>query len=141
MQDKNKKTYKIDEIDSVAKWIINLSSHKILALYAPMGAGKTTLIKSLVKELGSGDTVSSPTFGLVNEYALETGELLGFHFDFYRLNDESEAMDMGLDDYLSSNGWIFMEWPEKIPNLLPADIQNITIEIIDETTRKLILSK
>ncbi|MBU2901905.1 tRNA (adenosine(37)-N6)-threonylcarbamoyltransferase complex ATPase subunit type 1 TsaE [Maribacter dokdonensis] len=133
--------YNKGELPNVAKQIVTHSKSKILAFYAPMGAGKTTLIKSLVKELGSSDTVSSPTFGLVNEYALETGELLGFHFDFYRLNDESEAMDMGLDDYLSSNGWIFMEWPEKIPNLLPADIQNITIEIIDETTRKLILSK
>ena len=133
--------YNEGELPNVAKQIVTHSKSKILAFYAPMGAGKTTLIKSLVTELGSGDTVSSPTFGLVNEYALETGELLGFHFDFYRLNDESEAMDMGLDDYLSSNGWIFMEWPEKIPNLLPADIQNITIEIIDETTRKLILSK
>lgn len=133
--------YNEDELPNVAKQIVTHSKSKILAFYAPMGAGKTTLIKSLVKELGSSDTVSSPTFGLVNEYALETGELLGFHFDFYRLNDESEAMDMGLDDYLSSNGWIFMEWPEKIPNLLPTDSQNITIEIIDETTRKLILSK
>ena len=133
--------YNEGELPNVAKQIVTHSKSKILAFYAPMGAGKTTLIKSLVKELGSSDTVSSPTFGLVNEYALETGELLGFHFDFYRLNDESEAMDMGLDDYLSSNGWIFMEWAEKIPNLLPTDIQNITIEIIDETTRKLILSK
>lgn len=133
--------YNEGELPNVAKQIVTHSKSKILAFYAPMGAGKTTLIKSLVKELGSSDTVSSPTFGLVNEYALETGELLGFHFDFYRLNDESEAMDMGLDDYLSSNGWKFMEWPEKIPNLLPTDIQNITIEIIDETTRKLILSK
>lgn len=105
--------YNEDELPNVAKQIVTHSKSKILAFYAPMGAGKTTLIKSLVKELGSSDTVSSPTFGLVNEYALETGELLGFHFDFYRLNDESEAMDMGLDDYLSSNGWIFMEWPEK----------------------------
>ncbi|KSA13568.1 tRNA (adenosine(37)-N6)-threonylcarbamoyltransferase complex ATPase subunit type 1 TsaE [Maribacter dokdonensis] len=133
--------YNEGELPNVAKQIVTHSKSKILAFYAPMGAGKTTLIKSLVKELGSSDTVSSPTFGLVNEYALETGELLGFHFDFYRLNDESEAMDMGLDDYLSSNGWIFMEWAEKIPNLLPTYIQNITIEIIDETTRKLILSK
>ena len=134
-------TYTLDQLEEASNFVLKNANSKIILFEGEMGSGKTTLIKSLVKELGSSDTVSSPTFGLVNEYALETGELLGFHFDFYRLNDESEAMDMGLDDYLSSNGWIFMEWPEKIPNLLPSDIQNITIEIIDETTRKLILSK
>ena len=84
-----------------------------------MGAGKTTLIKALVKELGGTDTVSSPTSGLVNEYETKTGELLGYHFDFYRLNDETEAMDMGLEDYLNTSAWIFMEWPEKIPGWFP----------------------
>ena len=133
--------YREGELGNIAKQIVAHSKSKTLAFYAPMGAGKTTLIKSLVTELGSNDNVSSPTFGLVNEYAYETGEPLGYHFDFYRLKDETEAMDMGLDDYLSSGVWLFMEWPEKIPSLLPLDIQNITIEIIDETTRKLILSK
>lgn len=132
--------YSKKQISNLAKYIIKNTKSKTLAFYAPMGAGKTTLIKSLVKELGSNDNVSSPTFGLVNEYAYETGEPLGYHFDFYRLKDETEAMDMGLDDYLSSGVWIFMEWPEKIPSLLPLDIQNITIEIIDETTRKLTLT-
>jgi tRNA threonylcarbamoyladenosine biosynthesis protein TsaE len=131
--------YKESELIDIAKEIIKSSSSKTLAFYAPMGAGKTTLIKELVKELGSNDNVSSPTFGLVNEYALESGELLGYHFDFYRLNDEEEAMDMGLDDYLASEGWIFMEWPEKIPSLIPNDVQNIKIEIIDKRTRKLTL--
>ncbi|TDT45127.1 tRNA threonylcarbamoyladenosine biosynthesis protein TsaE [Maribacter spongiicola] len=132
--------YTESELNSIAKQIIKSASSKMLAFYAPMGAGKTTLIKALIKELGSSDNVSSPTFGLVNEYALESGELLGYHFDFYRLNSEEEAMDMGLDDYLASKGWIFMEWPEKIPNLIPNDVQNIKIEIIDERTRKLTLS-
>lgn len=131
--------YTESELNTIAKQIIKLSSSKTLVFYAPMGAGKTTLIKALIKELGSNDNVSSPTFGLVNEYALESGELLGYHFDFYRLNDEEEAMDMGLDDYLASKGWIFMEWPEKIPNLIPNDVQNIEIEIIDKRTRKLTL--
>ncbi|TDS20783.1 tRNA threonylcarbamoyladenosine biosynthesis protein TsaE [Maribacter caenipelagi] len=133
--------YKQSELKNIAKQIIEHSHSKSLAFYAPMGAGKTTLIKAIVKELGSSDNVSSPTFGLVNEYALESGELLGYHFDFYRLDDEEEAMDMGLDDYLSSGNWIFMEWPEKIPSLIPNDIQNITIEILDEVTRRLIISE
>ena len=132
--------YKQSELKNIAKQIIEHSHSKCLAFYAPMGAGKTTLIKAIVKELGSSDNVSSPTFGLVNEYALESGALLGYHFDFYRLDDEEEAMDMGLDDYLSSGNWIFMEWPEKIPGLIPNDIQNIKIQILDEETRKLTLS-
>ena len=131
--------YGENELKKIANEIINNSKSKILAFYAPMGAGKTTLIKALVRELGGKDNVSSPTFGLVNEYANINGELLGFHFDFYRLEDENEAMDMGLEDYLSTNGWVFMEWPEKIPNLVPIDAQIIKIEILSEKTRKLLL--
>ena len=131
--------YNLSEILEVAQAVIRNSKNKTLAFYAPMGAGKTTLIKALVKELCGTDNVSSPTFGLVNEYENKTGELLGYHFDFYRLNDETEAMDMGLEDYLNRSAWVFMEWPEKIPNLVPADAQVIKIEVIDENTRKLFL--
>ena len=131
--------YGENELKKIAKEIIHNSKSKILAFYAPMGAGKTTLIKALVKELGGKDNVSSPTFGLVNEYENLNGELLGYHFDFYRLEDENEAMDMGLEDYLSTNGWIFMEWPEKIPNLVPINAQIIKIEILGKKTRKLTL--
>ncbi len=131
--------YKETELVKAAKIVLHNTKSKVLALYAPMGAGKTTLIKALVKELGGRDNVSSPTFGLVNEYETENEVLLGYHFDFYRLNDETEAMDMGLEDYLNTDGWIFMEWPENIPNLVPVDAQHIKIEIIDEQTRKLTL--
>ncbi len=131
--------YTQKEIQHTAKKIIENTKSQIIAFYAPMGAGKTTLIKAIVKELGSTDEVSSPTFGLVNEYAKENGELLAYHFDFYRLNDETEAMDMGFEDYLNSDGWIFMEWPEKIPNLIPDDVQSIHIEILDEQTRRLVI--
>jgi tRNA threonylcarbamoyladenosine biosynthesis protein TsaE len=131
--------YREKELVKATKTVLDNTKSKVLAFYAPMGAGKTTLIKALVKELGGMDNVSSPTFGLVNEYETENGELLGYHFDFYRLNDETEAMDMGLEDYLNTDGWIFMEWPENIPNLVPVDAQHITIEIIDEQTRKLTL--
>jgi len=132
--------YKEKDLSNIVKQLIEKSNSKTLAFYAPMGAGKTTLIKAFIKELGSKDNVSSPTFGLVNEYALENGELLAYHFDFYRLEDEVEAMDIGIDDYLTSDSWIFMEWPEKIPNLIPKDVQEITIEILDESTRRLKLS-
>tara|TARA_R110002051_G_scaffold165130_3_gene235965 strand:- start:26148 stop:26567 length:420 start_codon:yes stop_codon:yes gene_type:complete len=131
--------YGIGELRKISKEIIKNSASRILAFYAPMGAGKTTLIKALVNELGGQDNVSSPTFGLVNEYAKTNGELLGYHFDFYRLKDENEAMDMGLEDYLNTVAWVFMEWPEKIPNFVPPDAQIIKIEILDAKTRKLIL--
>tara|TARA_R110002167_G_scaffold331200_1_gene537903 strand:+ start:55 stop:474 length:420 start_codon:yes stop_codon:yes gene_type:complete len=131
--------YGENELNKIANEIIHSSKSKILAFYAPMGAGKTTLIKALVKALGGKDNVSSPTFGLVNEYENLNGELLGYHFDFYRLEDENEAMDMGLEDYLSTNGWFFMEWPEKIPNLVPKEAQIIKIEILSEKSRKLTL--
>ena len=131
--------YSENELRKIANEIIHNSKSKILAFYAPMGAGKTTLIKALVKELGGKDNVSSPTFGLVNEYENLNGDLLGYHFDFYRLEDEMEAMDMGLEDYLNTKGWVFMEWPEKIPNLVPIDAQIIKIEILSEKTRKLLI--
>lgn len=131
--------YKENELQKIASEIIENSKSKIIAFYAPMGAGKTTLVKALVKKLGGTDTVSSPTFGLVNEYRLKNEELLGYHFDFYRIDNEIEVMDMGIDDYLNTDKWVFMEWSEKIPNLIPLNTQKIEIEILDERTRKLTL--
>lgn len=130
-------TYTIKQLDQVAKQIISTVPSKCLAFYAPMGAGKTTLIKALIAQLGGLDEVSSPTFGLVNEYQDTKGQVLAYHFDFYRLNDEMEAMDMGMEDYLDSDVWIFMEWPEKIPNLIPIDTVAITIEILSPTERRI----
>lgn len=132
-----KLTYSEKNIRQTAKEIISTATTKCLAFYAPMGAGKTTLIKALVAELDSLDTVSSPTFGLVNEYHDANGVVLAYHFDFYRLEDEMEAMDMGLEDYLHSDAWIFMEWPEKIPSLLPNDVSKIEIEILSPTKRRI----
>lgn len=129
--------YSQNQLKEIAKKMITSASSRCLAFYAPMGAGKTTLIKALVAELGSSDTVSSPTFGLVNEYHNAKGQVFAYHFDFYRLEDEMEAMDMGLEDYLHSDAWIFMEWPEKIPNLIPPDTMNINIEILSPTERRI----
>ncbi len=130
-------TYSEENINEIAKKIISTVRSKCLAFYAPMGAGKTTLIKALVAELGGLDVVSSPTFGLVNEYHNTNGEVLAYHFDFYRLQDEMEAMDMGLEDYLDSERWIFMEWPEKIPNLIPTEAAIIHIEVLSPTERSI----
>ncbi len=133
-------SYKKYELSSIAQKIIFESQSKIICLYGPMGAGKTTLTKALVKELGGSDDGSSPTFGIVNEYHLKSGGLLGYHFDFYRLNDEIEALDLGFEDYLNQNVWVFIEWPEKIPSFLPEDSTYIHIKILDHETRALLIS-
>lgn len=133
-------TYTLDTIQEAAKSIIGNGKSKILCLYGEMGAGKTTLTKALVKELGGTDEVNSPTFGIVNEYHLKSGKVLGYHFDFYRLNDETEALDLGFEDYLDQDVWIFIEWPEKIPSFLPEGAMNVHIKIVDMETREILLS-
>ncbi|MDX1326563.1 MAG: tRNA (adenosine(37)-N6)-threonylcarbamoyltransferase complex ATPase subunit type 1 TsaE [Arenibacter sp.] len=135
------KTYTLAQLESIVQYIIKETNSKTLCFHGEMGTGKTTLIKALVKELGGGDTSSSPTFGIVNEYHKKDGEVLGYHFDFYRLEDESEALDLGLEDYLYTDSWIFMEWPEKIPSLIPEYATHIHINLIDEKTRSLKISK
>jgi len=128
--------YQQNKIHEVAKKIVNTTSSKTLCLHGSMGAGKTTLIKALVKELGGAGDASSPTFGIVNEYHTEGGQLLGYHFDCYRLEDETEILDLGFEDYLNQDVWVFIEWPENIPSFLPENAFNIHIDIIDPETRK-----
>jgi tRNA threonylcarbamoyladenosine biosynthesis protein TsaE len=132
--------YNQNQLKEIAREVISSVTSKCIAFYAPMGAGKTTLIKALVAELGGLDEVSSPTFGLVNEYHNKKGELLAYHFDFYRLQDEMEALDMGLEDYLATDTWIFMEWPEKIPSLVPENSVTVRIEILSPTERQISFS-
>ncbi|MFN2262245.1 MAG: tRNA (adenosine(37)-N6)-threonylcarbamoyltransferase complex ATPase subunit type 1 TsaE, partial [Psychroflexus sp.] len=91
-----------------------------------------------VKSLGSNDIVSSPTFALVNEYETEENPI--FHFDFYRIENEEEAYDIGFEEYLDGNPWILIEWPEMIPNLWPEHFTKIEIEVENENSRKLTLS-
>jgi len=130
-------TYLEDEIQRVAKKLIATAASKTLCFYGPMGAGKTTLIKALVQELGGADEASSPTFGIVNEYHNTEGSTLGYHFDFYRLEDETEVLDLGFEDYLNQDVWIFIEWPEKIKSFLPKNTFDIQIELKDLTTREI----
>ena len=106
-----------------------------------MGAGKTTLIKALIQALGSEERTGSPTFGLVNEYADANGLPLAFHFDFYRLEIPEEVLDIGFEEYLQSETWIFMEWPEKIGAYLPEERWELQIEVIDSNTRKISVKK
>jgi len=122
-------SYTLDEISDIATKIIKVSSSKTLLFYGEMGAGKTTLIKELVKKLGSSDKVTSPTFSLVNEYLLTSGKI--YHFDFYRIEDETEALDIGIEEYFNEENWVFIEWPEKIKGLLPKKFTKLDLEKVD----------
>ncbi len=128
-------TYDLSEIDSIAKLLLSKVKSKTLLFYGEMGAGKTTLIKAIIKALGSKDIVSSPTFSLVNEYHTDQGKI--YHFDFYRIEDETEVLDMGFEDYLDSDSWKLVEWPQKIENLLEADMQKVEVFIENQRSRKL----
>ena len=126
--------YHIKNLPQVAATIIENSKSKIITFQGEMGAGKTTLIKELVKILGIDDVTSSPTFSLVNQYQSDHNVLV-FHFDFYRINTETEAMDMGIEEYFDSGAWCFIEWPDKVKNLLPLNIDEIIIKVISDQER------
>ena len=128
-------TYELSEIDSIAMQLLSKVKSKTLLFYGEMGAGKTTLIKALVKALGAEDAASSPTFSLVNEYHSDQGRI--FHFDFYRIEDENEVLDMGIEDYLNTESWKFIEWPQKIEKFLDYPTQKLEILVEKEGSRKL----
>jgi len=128
--------FSLDQIQEVAKQIVTQNPKKIILFNGEMGVGKTTLIKQLCKILGVEDATSSPTFSLVNEYYTSNNQIV-YHFDFYRLNKETEALDMGVDDYLYSGNWCFIEWSEKIENLIPDEHSVVTIELLADGKRSL----
>ena len=129
-------TFSIEQLPAVAQQILDNNPNKVILFNGEMGVGKTTLIKQLCKTLGVEDATSSPTFSLVNEY-LTTSNQTVYHFDFYRLNKETEALDMGADDYFYSGNWCFIEWSEKISSLIPEQHTTITIELLPSGERLL----
>ncbi len=118
-------TYTLPDLPKIAEQVLLAVPNKTLLFYGEIAVGKTTLIKEIVKQLGVKDTISSPTFSIVNEYEIEDDKI--YHFDFYRIEDEEEILDIGIEEYFYSNHWILIEWPEKIKNLLPAKKTNIKL--------------
>lgn len=110
------------------KLVSKFPDHRVFAFYGKMGAGKTTFIQAVCRELGTPDNVTSPTFALINEYKTEAGDSV-FHFDFYRIKNLEEAYDLGYEDYFYSGNYCLIEWPEKIETLLPQNYVEVKIEV------------
>lgn len=121
---------------AAAEFLEKIGDNTLVAFFAPMGAGKTTFTTAICKALGVTDPVGSPTFAIVNEYLRADGDYM-YHFDFYRINRLSEAIDIGLDDYLYSGCLCIMEWPENIEELLPDDTLRVTITVNPDLSRTL----
>ena len=125
----------LGDLPDAAEQILEaLDGRNVVALYGPMGAGKTTLVREICAQLGSEDTVTSPTFALINRYDTDKGEAI-FHFDFYRIERPEEAFDMGYEEYFYSDGLCLVEWPEKVEELLPDDVMKVTITPTSNTRR------
>jgi tRNA threonylcarbamoyladenosine biosynthesis protein TsaE len=128
---KTKMKIRIESLDTIneaaREFIKNMGEYRVFAFYGKMGAGKTTFIKALCKQLGSDDNVTSPTFAIVNEYTAEPSGDPIYHFDFYRIKKLEEVYDMGYEEYFDSGNICLIEWPELIEDLLPLDAAKVTI--------------
>jgi len=129
-------TFNLAQLPIIALELLQaLGSHRVVALHGGMGMGKTTLVHALCDVLGVRDPVGSPTFSIINEYNAEG--VIVYHIDCYRLRNETEAVEAGVEDCLFSGEWCFVEWPEIIPHLLPVNTAIVKISSINETTRRL----
>ena len=126
--------FDIESLPKIAEDVVKQLSKKTVLFYGEMGSGKTTLISTMVKVLG-GSNASSPTFSIVNEYQVNDG--LVFHFDFYRIENVYEALDLGFEDYLNSDAWVFIEWPEKIETILPEGCAEVHLSIETDGRRRI----
>lgn len=130
----------LNELKEAAQKVVNsFPNDRIFLFYGNMGAGKTTFINELCLALGVTEHTSSPTFSIVNEYHFPSGNI--FHFDFYRLKSELEALDMGYEEYFYSGDYCFVEWSEKIPNLLPLNYIKVAIEVVENQHRLITIEK
>ena len=127
--------FNLSDLPYIAKEILLEVPNKTLLFYGTMGVGKTTLIKEISKQLGVTDIINSPTFSLVNEYEIVNDKI--YHFDFYRIKTEEEALDIGIEDYFFSEYWKLIEWPEKVSNLLPPNSTKIKMHKNKNGTRSL----
>ena len=119
-----------NELDFISKEIIEKFKSKVFLFYGEMGVGKTAFIKSICKHLNVLDVVSSPTFSIVNQYVNDQDEFM-YHFDFYRTNNKNEIFDIGYEEYLFSDSFCFIEWPERLDNLLPNKYLEIKMKLRD----------
>ena len=127
----------IHELNQVAEFIFkSIDEYKIICFSGPMGSGKTTLIKEVLKMAEVKDNVSSPTFSLVNEYKGSEGRIF-YHFDFYRINDVNEAYDIGAEEYFYSGNSCLIEWSDKVEEILPSKVLKVNIEVLSEAERKI----
>ncbi len=125
-----------DTIHNAAReFIAQIDENTIFAFNGKMGAGKTTFIKAICEELGVTDVINSPTFAIINEYRSDTTAELIYHFDFYRINSIQEAYNIGVEDYFENGALCFIEWPEKIEELLPENSVFVTIEEQEDGSR------
>ena len=125
----------LDDIDrAAAQFLKETAGEYLFAFYGSMGAGKTTFISALCKASGVVDEISSPTFTIVNEYQTESGEQI-FHFDFYRIDSIREVVDIGIEEYWYLDGKCYMEWPEKIEEILPEDVLKVSITTMEDGSR------
>lgn len=132
--------YNLKDIAIAAKSVLTeAGTRKVFLFHGEMGAGKTTLIKALCKQLGVDESITSPTFSIVNEYHIPKGKI--YHFDFYRLKNQTEAMDMGCEEYFYSGDYCFIEWPEMIPDLLPINCVDISLSVLSNNCREIRIDK
>ncbi len=130
--------FSLDEIHEVAQKILAFQPQKVILFEGEMGMGKTTLINALCKKMGVNDATSSPTYSIVNEYQTIYNQII-YHFDFYRLKTETEALDFGVEDYLYSGNWCFIEWSANIPNLIPNNHSIIKLTLLPDGKRSLMM--
>ena len=132
------KIQSLDHIHEAAReFIAAMGDNTVFALYGKMGAGKTTFVKALCQELGVEDVVTSPTFAVINEYRSDIAGELIYHLEFYRIKKLEEVYDMGYEDYFYSGALCFIEWPELVEELLPGNTVKVTIEELEDGSRKL----